>query len=130
VGAHLAGMETEVIGVSPDDPSAGIEAEVAKIARGVTELLELDDGEIGQVPRVLDQFVGPGYGLDSAESMAAIKLLARVEGILLDPVYTAKAMVALLAWINDGRLTERDSVLFWHTGGQLAFFGMDGTQVS
>ncbi len=130
VGVHLAGFDTEVVGVSPDESSAEIEAEVARIAQGTAELLEFDGFEIGAKSRVLDRFVGPGYGLSSPESKAAIQLLARLEGILLDPVYTAKAMAALLAWINDGRLTERDTVLFWHTGGQMALFGMDRALLS
>ena len=56
------------------------------------------------------------------KARAACIRLARTEGILLDPVYTAKAMAALIDWIRRGRLTEKDSVLFWHTGGQLALF--------
>jgi 1-aminocyclopropane-1-carboxylate deaminase/D-cysteine desulfhydrase-like pyridoxal-dependent ACC family enzyme len=71
---------------------------------------------------VLDEYVGPGYGLDSPASRAALQLLARTEGLLLDPVYTAKAMAALLDWVRQGKLTANDTVLFWHTGGQLALF--------
>ncbi len=123
VGCQLAGLETQVIGVSPDDPSPSIEAEVNSIARGVASLLDLESEESRPAVRVLDGFVGPGYGVPSVESDAAMRLLARVEGILLDPVYTAKAMAALLSWIGEGRLTDRDTVLFWHTGGQLALFG-------
>ena len=71
---------------------------------------------------VLDEFIGEGYGIPSLESEAALQLVARTEGILLDPVYTAKAMAALIDWIKQGKLTEKDQVLFWHTGGQLALF--------
>ncbi|MGH9963059.1 MAG: hypothetical protein ACREBC_39080 [Pyrinomonadaceae bacterium] len=61
-----------------------------------------------------------GWRLQSQSSLS--KLLAANEGIVLDPVYTAKAMAALLDWIRKGKLTERDTVLFWHTGGQMAMF--------
>jgi D-cysteine desulfhydrase family pyridoxal phosphate-dependent enzyme len=109
----------QIIGVSADDPSDSISAEISKIIRGIGELLEVefDDGVT-----VLDKFVGTGYGIDSPESVAAIELLARTEGLLLDPVYSAKAMAGLLDWIRQGKFDETETVLFWHTGGQLALF--------
>jgi L-cysteate sulfo-lyase len=48
--------------------------------------------------------------------------LAQTEGLILDPVYTAKAMAALIDWVRKSKLTENDNVMFWHTGGQLALF--------
>jgi D-cysteine desulfhydrase family pyridoxal phosphate-dependent enzyme len=122
-GCQLFGLgETRVIGVSPDDPAAAISAEVGSIIAGLNELLELPTGALRGEVTVLDEFIGPGYGLDSPESVAALELLARAEGIVLDPVYTAKAMAALVDWVRKGKLTERDTVVFWHTGGQLALF--------
>jgi D-cysteine desulfhydrase len=121
-GCQLFGLEARIIGVSPDDPAEAISAEVARIIQGVGELLGLPAGALRDEVTVLDEFIGPGYGIDTPESQAAIKLLARAEGIILDPVYTAKAMAALLAWVRQGRLTEKDTALFWHTGGQMAMF--------
>jgi 1-aminocyclopropane-1-carboxylate deaminase/D-cysteine desulfhydrase-like pyridoxal-dependent ACC family enzyme len=122
-GAQIFGLEEmQVIGVSPDDPSASIAAEVKQIISGINDLLELPIDTLSQDVTVLDEFVGEGYGIPSPESEAALQLLARTEGILLDPVYTAKAMAALLDWIGQGRLSEKENVLFWHTGGQLALF--------
>lgn len=120
VGSRLASLRARVIGVSPDDSSLAIASEVRNIISGVEALLEMT-GEPPNV-EVLDEFVGPGYGIPSKESTHALQLLASIEGILLDPVYTAKAMAALLAWIEEGRLDESHAVLFWHTGGQLALF--------
>jgi 1-aminocyclopropane-1-carboxylate deaminase/D-cysteine desulfhydrase-like pyridoxal-dependent ACC family enzyme len=71
---------------------------------------------------VLDDYVGPGYGFGTMETISAIATLAHTEGIFLDPVYTAKAMAALIDWIKRGKLTAADTVLFWHTGGQMALF--------
>jgi len=71
---------------------------------------------------VLDEYIGGGYGVPSKEGDAAIDLLARSEGLVLDPVYTGKAMAGLIDWIRKGRLSENENVLFWHTGGQLAIF--------
>jgi D-cysteine desulfhydrase family pyridoxal phosphate-dependent enzyme len=111
--------DAQVFGVSPDDSSASISEEVGQIIRGIGEMLGAELEEDVTVP---DQYVGGGYGVPSPEGNEAIELLARTEGVVLDPVYTAKAMAALIDWIRKGKLSERDNVLFWHTGGQLALF--------
>jgi L-cysteate sulfo-lyase len=69
-----------------------------------------------------DRFVGDGYGLPTAASTEALTLVARHEGIVLDPVYTAKAMAGLIEKIRDGAFSIDDTVLFWHTGGQAGLF--------
>jgi D-cysteine desulfhydrase len=111
--------EVKVIGVSPDDPSSSISAEVGKIIRGVGETL---GAKLDENVTVLDEYVGPGYGVPSAPGDEATELLARTEGVILDPVYTAKAMAALIDLVRKGELNENDNVMFWHTGGQLALF--------
>jgi 1-aminocyclopropane-1-carboxylate deaminase/D-cysteine desulfhydrase-like pyridoxal-dependent ACC family enzyme len=65
---------------------------------------------------------GDGYGALSPECAHAIRTLARAEGILLDPVYSGKAMAALLDWLRDGRVGADDTVVFWATGGAPALF--------
>ena len=122
-GAQLLGLkDTRVIGVSPDDPAPSIAGEVKAIVRGINDLLELPPGTLKEDATVLDEYVGEGYGITTKESEAALQLVAKVEGIVLDPVYTAKAMAALLDWIQCGRFSADDAVLFLHTGGQLALF--------
>jgi len=111
--------EIKVVGVSPDDSSASIFEEVGKIIHGVGEML---GARLSEDVTVLDEYVGAGYGVPSAQGGEAIEMLARTEGVILDPVYTAKAMAALIDWVRKGRLTENDNILFWHTGGQLALF--------
>ena len=69
-----------------------------------------------------DSEIGEGYGQPTDASTEAIELVARREGILLDPVYTAKAMAGLIRRIRAGALSRDQSVLFWHTGGQVGFF--------
>ena len=123
-GCQLLGEENiNIIGVSPDDPADSIAAHVAEIVNVIYQLLGTDKYKIliAQV-QVLDQYIGAGYGIETPDGIAAAKLLASREGIILDPTYTAKAFAALLDWIKDGKLTEQDTVLFWHTGGQLAYF--------
>jgi len=67
-------------------------------------------------------FVGPGYGVPSKAGNDAIRLLARTEGIFLDPIYTGKAFAGLLALAKSGEIGGR--VIFWHTGGLPALFAM------
>ncbi|MBS1806993.1 MAG: D-cysteine desulfhydrase family protein [Acidobacteria bacterium] len=120
-GAQLAGLsDIKIAGVSPDEAASTIAPEVAEIIRGIGRILKT---EIPHEPiLVLDDYIGEGYGISTPESSAALRLVAKTEGVVLDPTYTAKAMAGLLDWIRTGKLTRDDTVLFWHTGGQLALF--------
>ncbi len=73
-------------------------------------------------PEIDRDHVGPGYGRVDDRTIDALKLAARTEGLVLDPVYTAKAMAALMTWARQGRLAAGASICFWHTGGQPALF--------
>lgn len=120
-GGQLFGLETtRVFGVSPDESAQAIAPEVAEIVAGIGQLLSV---KILHDPvTVLDDYIGAGYGISTPAADEAIKLLARTEGIVLDPTYTAKAMAALLDWVRQGKFAATDTVLFWHTGGQMALF--------
>jgi D-cysteine desulfhydrase family pyridoxal phosphate-dependent enzyme len=121
-GLQLAASNTSVIGVSADDPAVEIAARVAAIVEGIGDLL----GETFQPAIEVDAgFVGEGYGIPSQQGREAIALLARSEGVVLDPVYTAKAMASLIARVRAGRFSADQSVLFLHSGGQLALFSAD-----
>ena len=74
---------------------------------------------------VHDGFIGAGYGIPSPEAAASIRLLARSEGVLLDPTYTGKAMAGLLEHLRCGLAPYR-SLVFLHTGREPAFFAGDG----
>jgi 1-aminocyclopropane-1-carboxylate deaminase/D-cysteine desulfhydrase-like pyridoxal-dependent ACC family enzyme len=65
---------------------------------------------------------GPGYGSPTPEAKEAIQAAARTEGLILDPVYTGKAMAGLIGWAREGRFAPGDTVVFWHTGGAPALF--------
>jgi D-cysteine desulfhydrase family pyridoxal phosphate-dependent enzyme len=121
-GLELMGSKTTVIGVSADDPAIGIAARVAQIVEGIGKLL---DKTFQPAIEVDAGFVGEGYGIETAEGREAIELLARTEGIVLDPVYTAKAMAALIGRVRGGRFTLDQNVLFLHTGGQMSLFSAD-----
>ncbi|WAH42449.1 D-cysteine desulfhydrase [Alicyclobacillus fastidiosus] len=80
----------------------------------------------GSIPRdavtCFDEYVGPGYSLPTPEMEEAVNLLAKTEGILLDPVYTGKAMSGLIDLIRKGHFSKNDNVLFVHTGGSPALY--------
>jgi L-cysteate sulfo-lyase len=70
---------------------------------------------------VLDQ-AGPGYGIPTAEMQEALRLVARNEGIVLDPVYSGKGMAGLIGLVRAGRFEKNSNVVFLHTGGSSALF--------
>jgi 1-aminocyclopropane-1-carboxylate deaminase/D-cysteine desulfhydrase-like pyridoxal-dependent ACC family enzyme len=121
---RLLELPTRVIGISADDSSAAIESTVRAIVEGIGPLLGLGEGLLDEdtAIEVDDRFVGDGYGVSTEASREAIELAARTEALFLDPTYTAKAMAALVAYVRQRRFSERDTILFWHTGGQVALF--------
>ena len=124
MGCALFGLTAEIIGISADDPSAALSATVLELLDGAAALLGARPESIGAgAPvNVDDSFVGSGYGIPTPESTAALELVARTEGIVLDPVYTAKAMAGLIARVRAGAWRPHDTVLFWHTGGVPGYF--------
>jgi 1-aminocyclopropane-1-carboxylate deaminase/D-cysteine desulfhydrase-like pyridoxal-dependent ACC family enzyme len=77
-----------------------------------------------RVPLIEETYVGEGYGTPSAEGVAAIRRLAATEGLLLDPVYTAKAFAGLLDLARRGELGRGEPIIFVHTGGQPALYAL------
>jgi D-cysteine desulfhydrase family pyridoxal phosphate-dependent enzyme len=122
-GCELVGLGTRIIGVSADETAAGLAGEIRSILDGMPALLDLPPKQFAAARvEVDDRFVGGGYGVPTDESRAAIELLARTEGLFLDPTYTAKAMAGLIARVRAGEFREDQTVLFWHTGGQVGLF--------
>ena len=121
-GRRLSGHGPRVraIGVA-DDIYPDMPARYAELATGAAQLLGAD-GAIEPGDLWLDMgFVGPGYAVPTAEAIEAIRLLARTEGIVCDPVYSGKALAAVVAAARAGELGEGATV-FWHTGGYHALF--------
>ena len=123
-GCALGGLATRVIGISADDPAAGLEAEVRRIIRGLGALAGADGEALAAraAIEVDDGFVGGGYGVPTGASREAQSLAARTEALFVDHTYTAKALAGLVARVRDGRLGAGDTVVFWHTGGQVGLF--------
>lgn len=116
-GIAQRGLATRVIGVSADDPSEAIESTVRGLVRGIGGLASFE----GAV-EVDDRRVGDGYGVPTAASREAQQLAARTEALFVDHTYTAKAFGALIAYVRDERFAPSETVLFWHTGGQVGLF--------
>jgi D-cysteine desulfhydrase family pyridoxal phosphate-dependent enzyme len=123
-GCRLLGLPTRVVGISADDSCTSLQACTRAIISGIADLLEMDPLELsrGTAIEVDDRFVGDGYGIPTDESREAIELAARTEAIFLDPTYTAKAMAGLIAYVRQQKFKENQTVVFWHTGGQVGLF--------
>jgi 1-aminocyclopropane-1-carboxylate deaminase/D-cysteine desulfhydrase-like pyridoxal-dependent ACC family enzyme len=122
-GCTLAGWPTRVIGISADESSAALERDVRELLTGLAELLGFAPDRFASAPIVIDDaFVGAGYGVPTVESREAIELTARSEALFLDPTYTAKAMAGLISRVRRQAFDKDATVLFWHTGGQVALF--------
>lgn len=125
--AGLAALNApiEVIGVSVRARRDAQTDNVHRLAAATWDLLGAR-GELGRERvRVVDEHVGAGYGLASAEAIDAIRMLARVEGILLDPVYSAKGMAGLIAMVRAGAFARSENIVFLHTGGASALFAYE-----
>ena len=121
VGARSVNFDAPITGVNSRRPRAEQEANVLKLARETAALLQIDAPAAKEVT-ALDDWVGPGYSLPSEEMIEAVRMLARLEGVLLDPVYSGKAMAGLIGLVRRGELKRGERVLFVHTGGSPALY--------
>jgi len=123
VGAEMTGFAGQILGISVDKEAGALQSLVADIANETADLLDVsrifDPREIA----VNDNYTGGGYGVMSQVELNAMRLVARREGVILDPVYTGRAFAGLLDLIEKGYFGRDENVLFWHTGGTPGIFG-------
>ena len=117
LAGKLLGEQYRVHPVSVSAHRAEIEAYVCGAANGAAELLSFDARLGADDINVYDEYVGEGYGIPSEAGLDALKLAGRTEGLILDPVYTSKAMAALVDQISQGNISRDSTVVFVHTGG-------------
>ena len=122
-GLRLHGSGMQVIGVAVSETASAKRAKVLDVVRQVGDVLgraamPVDEGDVV----VFGGYVGAGYGLPTEAGAAALERVARAEGLLLDPVYTAKAMAGMLDLLAGGRLRGVRDPVFLHTGGTPALF--------
>jgi L-cysteate sulfo-lyase len=120
VGAAACLPGARVIGIDIDAEPERVRADVIEYGRAAAELLGLpmDERDV----EVLAGHAGPGYGVPHVATIEAIKLGARLEGLVLDPVYSGKGMAGLISLIRAHRWSRDDHVVFVHTGGAPALF--------
>lgn len=119
LGAKLYLDGTKVTGVAVSDD------DFTEIVRGLAhDTAALLGAEVNIVPEVFP-FFGEGYAIPSAEGSAAIRLVAREEGLILDPVYTGKCMAGMLELIKRGAFDGEENILFLHSGGAGGVFAID-----
>lgn len=120
LGAEVYGFRGQVLGISVDHPSDDLKMQVSALATATGTHLGLGTVSIAHKVEVNDDYLGEGYAMVGETEREAIQMMAQLEGILLDPVYTGRAMGGLIDLIRWGAFTRGQSVLFWHTGGTAA----------
>jgi D-cysteine desulfhydrase family pyridoxal phosphate-dependent enzyme len=120
VGAKAVGFRGQLAAIAIDSPAAELRARVADIARATIRRLGLGMSFSADEVVAYDAYLGAGYAVMGPPEREAISLVARREGILLDPVYTGRAMAGMMDLIRTGRFAKDETILFWHTGGAAA----------
>jgi len=124
LGARACLPETRVVGIDIDAEPARVKADILAYGRGAADLLSLPFAD--EDVEVVAGHAGPAYGVVHAATTAAIQLCARLEALVLDPVYSGKGMAGLIALIEQRRWSRDDDVVFVHTGGGPAVFAYLG----
>jgi D-cysteine desulfhydrase family pyridoxal phosphate-dependent enzyme len=121
-GAKYFNLPTKVLGISVSRAASRLSGEVLALCNetlakvGSAKAVKADD------VRVYDEYVGGGYGIPTELSLEATTMFARLEGVIVDPVYTAKGAAGMIDLIRRGAIEPDSTVLFWHTGGAPAHF--------
>ena len=121
-GAAACGYQGRLVGITNDQTAVELSALVSPLAAEVCRSLEIAAPPPARLIAVDDSYLGGGYAVMGDPDREAIRLLAQTEGILLDPVYTGRAMSGRLDQIRRGLIGSGETVLFWHTGGAPALF--------
>lgn len=117
VGFAADGRERRVIGIDASAKPAATHAQILDITKSTTELVELGR-ELTAEDVILDErFGGPEYGIPNEGTLEAIRLCARQEGMLTDPVYEGKSMHGMIEMIRTGEIPGGSKVLYAHLGG-------------
>jgi L-cysteate sulfo-lyase len=133
VGKHAFNYPSQIVGINIDKGEAGelpLSRQILSLANKTAKYVGLER-HFGSEDLILnDDYVGEGYGVIGQLEREAIALTAQTEGILLDPVYTGRAMGGLIDLIRSGKIDRSARVLFWHTGGAPALFAYASSLVN
>jgi 1-aminocyclopropane-1-carboxylate deaminase/D-cysteine desulfhydrase-like pyridoxal-dependent ACC family enzyme len=111
-----------IVGISVSDDKDTFAGYVADIAGAVHRVLDLGPAPVREDIIVLDDYMKDGYGIVNQEVADVLRFFFATEGIVLDPVYTAKAMIGLVDLVRKGYFKAGERVVFFHTGGTPALF--------
>ena len=122
LGQRLFGFKGKVLGISIDESEAWLKTRVSELATMAGEKMgeRLEFGPADVLAN--DRYCRAGYGVLTEAEREAVRLFARTDGLLLDPVYTGRAAAGMIDLIRAGFFKKEETILFWHTGGQPALF--------
>jgi D-cysteine desulfhydrase family pyridoxal phosphate-dependent enzyme len=126
LGARMFAAPYRLCGIAVSAGEAEKRLRAARIANEAAALIGARVHIAADELATNQEYIGPGYGVATPEGIEAIRLLAETEGVLLDPVYTAKAMAALIADVRSAAIAPDESIVFLHTGGVPALFAHAG----
>ena len=126
-GLYAANSDIRLLGIGTRAPREKQESMVFDLACKTIEYMGMHTGGKMGLPREAVvancDYVGPGYGIPTPGMVEAVEMVARIEGLLLDPVYSGKGMAGLIDLIRKGHFRNTDNVVFLHTGGSVGLFG-------
>lgn len=122
LGARLTGFKGKVLGISIEFKSEPYSVQIADLVNQTAKESEYDWSVTPEEVLINDAYCQAGYGVLTSAEIEAAQMLARTEGILLDPVYTGRAAAGLIDMIRKGFFEPEEKILFWHTGGTPALF--------
>ncbi len=122
LGARVFKCPARILGISIDEPAEALKTNVSALASAASEKLGQRINFQREDVLANDEYCTAGYGVFGEQECEAIRLFARCEGILLDPVYTGRAAAGMIDLIRRGVFQKHETVLFWNTGGQPALF--------
>jgi D-cysteine desulfhydrase len=122
LGQRVFGYPGKVLGISIDEPEDWLKARVSELASDASEKLGNRIHFTRADVLANEEYCKAGYGVLTDAEREAVKLFAKLEGLLLDPVYTGRAAAGMIDLIRKGFFKKDETILFWHTGGQPALF--------
>ena len=122
LGSKILGWPTRIQGISPVYWEMNIKEDIARICNKGAEMLNVDLDFSADMINNDNNYVGENYGLPTSEGIASMRMLAKMEGIILDPVYTSKGFSALIDYVRKGIIKKNENVIFIFTGGGPAVF--------
>ena len=121
-GMAMTSSRIRILGIGVRAPEAIQQQNVLTLARWTASHLGIE-GRVSESDVLVNcSYIGAGYGVPTREALEAIKTLAQTESVLLDPVYSGKAMAGLIDLVKKGHFGREENIVFWHTGGTQALF--------